>query len=65
MTKNPKNPKRMINATVKMSPEDWEALKQTAEEMGLTRTQLLIQVANRKVVIDSQEKMILGKSLKN
>ncbi|GET43011.1 hypothetical protein MiSe_78310 [Microseira wollei NIES-4236] len=33
---------------------------EAAEQMGLTRTQLLIQVANRKITINSQEKMILG-----
>ncbi|HAX77726.1 MAG TPA: hypothetical protein DCY88_18285 [Cyanobacteria bacterium UBA11372] len=55
-----KNPKQMINATLKMSPEDWEAFKQTAAQMGLTRTQLLIQIANRKITMNPQEKMILG-----
>lgn len=56
-----------INATVRMPPQDWEALNTKAKTLGLTRTQFLKQIArgeiqSGKVVLSEIEKEVLGES---
>ncbi|WP_445301380.1 plasmid mobilization protein [Microcoleus sp. Pol11C2] len=59
--------KTTVNATVRLEPEDWEALEDKAKEMGMTsRTELLRQIARGYIetrkVLTTQERHILGKS---
>ncbi|WP_445251100.1 plasmid mobilization protein [Microcoleus sp. D3_18a_C4] len=59
--------KATVNATVRLEPEDWEALEDKAKEMGMaSRTELLRQIARGYIetrkALTSQERQILGKS---
>ncbi|WP_445243616.1 MULTISPECIES: ribbon-helix-helix protein, CopG family [unclassified Microcoleus] len=58
--------KTTINATVRLEPEDWEALDEKAKAMGLdSRTDLIRNIARgyieTKKALTTEEKQVLGK----
>ncbi|WP_442921944.1 ribbon-helix-helix protein, CopG family [Microcoleus sp. S1D4] len=58
--------KRTINATVRLDPEDWEALEGKAKAMGMeSRTELIREIARGYIetrkALSPQEKQALGK----
>jgi hypothetical protein len=59
-------PHKTINATLRMTQSDWDALQVKAQEMGMTRTQFLIQIARGEIPVEKkalqvQEQQLLGK----
>ncbi|WP_442944392.1 plasmid mobilization protein [Nostoc sp.] len=64
MTEEATTDKKTINATVRMSSQDWDALKEKASQLGMNRTQFFIQIARGEIKLDHglvmQEKQVLG-----
>ncbi|MFN6484620.1 MULTISPECIES: plasmid mobilization protein [unclassified Nostoc] len=67
MTEETTTDKKTINATVRISPEDWESLREKASQLGMNRTQFFIQIARGEIKLDHglliQEKQLLGESI--
>lgn len=60
--------KPTINATVRLTPDEWESLERQASVMGIAnRTQLLRMIANGEVearrTVSVEQKELLGESL--
>jgi metal-responsive CopG/Arc/MetJ family transcriptional regulator len=60
--------KKTINATVRLAPEDWEALEEKAKAMGMeSRTELIREIARGYIetrkALTTEEKQVLGKCL--
>ena len=60
--------KKTINATVRLEPEDWEALEEKAKAMGMeSRTELIREIARGYIetrkALTTEEKQVLGKCL--
>jgi metal-responsive CopG/Arc/MetJ family transcriptional regulator len=60
--------KKTINATVRLDPEDWEALEEKAKAMGMeSRTELIREIARGYIetrkALTTEEKQVLGKCL--
>ena len=60
--------KKTINATVRLDPEDWEALEEKAKAMGMeSRTELIREIARGYIetrkALTTEEKQVLGKYL--
>ncbi|MBE8965919.1 ribbon-helix-helix protein, CopG family [Nostocales cyanobacterium LEGE 12452] len=48
-TGRPKSGKVGISGTLRVTPESWEALRQLAESLGMTRSELVERVANKEI----------------
>jgi metal-responsive CopG/Arc/MetJ family transcriptional regulator len=60
--------KKTINATVRLDPEDWEALEEKAKALGMeSRTELIREIARGYIetrkALTTEEKQVLGKCL--
>jgi predicted DNA binding CopG/RHH family protein len=59
--------RKTVNATLRMSAQDWDALREKAEQMGLNRTKFLTQIARGEIRLEKgiliEDKQILGESL--
>ncbi|MCC3423449.1 MAG: ribbon-helix-helix protein, CopG family [Microcoleus sp. PH2017_01_SCD_O_A] len=58
--------KTTVNATVRLEPEDWQALGDKAKAMGMeSRTELIRQIARGYIetrkALSTKEKQVLGK----
>lgn len=54
-----------VNATIRISKQDWEALKQKAQNLGMNSTKLLIIIARGEITIEKiflEEELLLGES---
>ena len=54
-----------VNATIRISKQDWEALKQKAQNLGMNRTKLLTLIARGEITIEKiflEEELLLGES---
>jgi hypothetical protein len=64
LTEETTTEKKTINATVRMSSQDWEALKDKASQLGMNRTQFFIQIARGEIKLDHglllEDKQLLG-----
>ncbi|MBN3892510.1 MAG: ribbon-helix-helix protein, CopG family [Nostoc sp. JL31] len=48
-TGRPKSGKVVISGTLKVTPESWESLRQLAQTLGMTRSELVERVANKEI----------------
>ncbi|WP_086685623.1 hypothetical protein [Nostoc sp. T09] len=59
--------KKTVNATLRMTSQDWEALRIKAEQLGMNRTKFLIQIARGEIRLEKgillEDKQLLGESL--
>ncbi|MHC5614093.1 MAG: hypothetical protein ACYTXA_24640 [Nostoc sp.] len=64
MTEEVTTEKKTVNATLRMSSQDWEALKDKASQLGMTRTQFFTQIARGEIKLDHglllEDKQLLG-----
>ncbi|MEH2239766.1 hypothetical protein [Nostoc sp.] len=55
---------RTLNSPLRMSPQDWEALKNKASQLGMTRTEFFTQIARREIKLEHglllKDKQLLG-----
>lgn len=54
-----------VNATIRINKQDWEALKQKAQNIGMNRTKLLTLIARGEITIEKiflEEELLLGES---
>jgi predicted DNA binding CopG/RHH family protein len=54
-----------VNATIRISKQDWEALKQKAQNLGMNRTKLLTLIARGEITVEKiflEEELLLGES---
>ncbi|WP_040629714.1 ribbon-helix-helix protein, CopG family [Fortiea contorta] len=64
-TGRPKTGKVAISGTLRVSPESWESLRKLAESLGMTRSELVERIADKKIPLaleNSQAVESMGKS---